>query len=210
MRQDFYKTNLMSVRIFLLFVILIFPSKGYCGEFGSWWQTTPEGNTIGKEKWNDQYIIGIICTKRNNNHLKYGHAVSNLKKWYFYKHHIIGEYLENSKQRFFIFNESNCEASLFDTQQKFDKQILEKKLQPKLWTRWYEKNWGYIITTGDFGEGMFFLFVKIPLIILIIILIVVNLFRTKFDFTKITNRFSLLLLSLIALRILFDIFSDSF
>ena len=150
----------------ILILIAGIPILGKCGELASWWQKTPNGNEICKEKWNDNYVIGIKCKILEKESNQDGHMISNLKRWYFYKNFIIGELAEGGQKKYFIFDETNCQEQEILTQNGFRNRIEALNLRPKIWTRWYSSNWGVFLTSGDYGEGMIFMLVKLPLLIL--------------------------------------------
>ena len=196
---------------YLIILITVFgiPKKGKCGEFASWWQKTPNGNEICKEKWNNKYVIGIKCNDYKIKENDYGHVITNLTKWYFYKNQIIGEFDNENQIGFFIFNELSCEEQFFEDKKKFENKLEELNLKPRIWTRWYDSNWGMIITSGDFGEGINFIFIKLPILIITLIVVLIGLVRTKFNFKHKFNKMSLTIVGLIVGRILLDILPSS-
>lgn len=199
-----------QINYLIILILMIGMSKiGNCAEFASQWQETPKGNEICKERWNSEYIIGIKCKHHKIEGIKYGHIITNLTKWYFYKNQIIGEFINENEIGFFIFDELSCEKQLFKDKNKFENQLKELNLKPKIWTRWYHSYWGMIFTSGDFGEGIYFTFIKLPILIITPIVTLIGLIRTKFDIKHKFNKISLTILGLIIGRILLDILPNS-
>lgn len=193
----------------ILILTIGIPKNGKCGEFASWWQKTPNGNEICNEKFNDKYVIGIKCKDYKIEVNEYGHVVTNLTKWYFYKNHIIGKYKKGDQKEFFIFSELSCEGKFFKDEVEFGNKLKELNLKPKVWTRWYDSNWGMIITSGDFGEGINFIFVKLPILIITSIIVLIGLIRTKFNIKHKFNKISLTIVGIIVGRIILDILPGS-
>lgn len=185
------------------------PKIGNCGEFASWWQKTPNGNEICNEKWNNKYFIGIKCKVYNIEGNKYGHVITNLTEWYFYKNQIIGEFVNENQVGFFIFDELSCKKQLFKDKKKFENELEELSLKPKIWTRCYDSNWGMIITSGDIGEGIGFIFIKLPILIVASIIVLIGLIKTRFNFKHKFNKISLTIVGLIVGRIILDILPNS-
>lgn len=195
-------------KITILTILLLFTlSVGKCSEFSSWWQKTLYGNEICEEKWNNEYVIGIKSKNKKEN--QYGHIVTNLKRWYFYKNHIIGQLTEKDEQKYFIFNELNSDFFLFSSHREFKKKINELNLNPKLWSRWYSSNWGIIVSSRDFGDSLDFIFVTLPILILTLLIIIAGMVWTKFNLKHIFNKISLVILALIIGRILLDVLPQS-
>ena len=200
-----------EVRNLIISVFLIvIPKIGLCGDFASWWQNTPNQNVICNEKFNDKYAIGIYCKNLGFEDEINGHVVSKLIKWYFYRGQIIGEYQSEHSNAFFIFDELTCQKQSFNSKIEFDKQIQELKLKPKIWTRWYKSNWGIIFADGDLVEGIVFMLVKIPILIIISLVFLISMIRTKFSLGSNFNRVTLGIMILICGRILLDFFPQSF
>ncbi len=198
----------LSKLIFLLLMIWN-PIEATCGEFSSWWQKTPFGNDICKEKLSDKYVVGIRCLITDVELDEYWHVISHLERWYFYKNHIIGEFSNAGQKNYFIFNETNCQKKLFKKQAEYEVKLKDLNLVPRIWTRWYSENWGMIITSGDFDDGALFIGVILPALILFGLHFIIGLIRTKFDFKRTSNRIKLIATCLIIGRILLDIMPSS-
>lgn len=186
------------------------PFVARSSEFASWWQKTPGGNTIAKEKFLDKYHTGIKCDKFEISNDNFGHIISELKSWYFYKNFVVGDLLNDSKIVYFVFNEATCEKILFSNEKEFDDYIIINKLRPVVWTRKYSSNWGAIFTSGDFLEGVVFIYFKIPLLIILFLFILVGLLKTNFNLKHNFNRVSLLIGACVLIRIILDMIPNSF
>lgn len=181
---------------------------GKCGDFGSWWQKTKNGNEICNEKGSSGYFISIKC-KDFRKSIESGYVISDIDKWYFYKNYIVGESIKIERQVFFIFNEITCEHQVFQKREEFDKRINEIGLRPMIWTRWYKENWGYIITSGNFGDQLYFTFVIVPILFIVGLVTLIGLMRTGLDLKHKFNKAALIIVSMILVRILLDLFPGS-
>ena len=196
--------------IILVYLIGV-PKIGECGEFASWWQKTPNNNEICNEKWTNKYLIGIKCKDyKINKSYEYGHIISDLAKWYFYKNQIIGEYKSEENIAYFIFDELTCKKQTFDLKSEFQNKLKELNLNPMIWTRWYKSNWGMIFTNGGFGEAFMFIYFKLPILIITTIIFLIGLIKTKFNLKHKFNKFTFTIMGVIVGRILLDIFPNSF
>ena len=205
------------INMTILILLMGIPKIGNCAEFGSWWQKTPGNNEIANEKWRDNYIIGINCKDlrmkqkyhgdimRNDS----GNVISSLTKWHFYKNQIIGEFNNKGKKGYFIFNESTCQKEVFEEELKFKNKLKALNLKPKIWTRWYKSNWGIIFTSGAFEEGFIFLFIKLPILIILSLTFLIGLVKTKFNFKHKFNVISSAAFLLVIARILLDFLPSS-
>lgn len=200
------------IKYFIIFLLLVgITQNGKCGEFASWWQKTRYGNEICNEKCIDVYQIGIKCRDyKVKGTDKCGHIVSNLKKWYFYKSKVVGEFTNSDKTNYFIFDEVSCEILIFKDLLLYKNKLEELNLNPKIWTRWYESNWGEIFTSGDFAEDLDFIFFKFPVLIFVSICVAIGLVRTKFNLKHKFNVISLIITTIILGRILLDLWPNSF
>lgn len=194
-----------------ILVLLCFQVPAKCGGYASWWQETRYGSEICKERGSNGYAIGIKCrdydwtiTSHEN-----GHLITNISRWYLYKNHIVGEIVEEGQTRFFIFNEATCQSQLYQKREKFDDRILEIRLKPLLWTRWYEKNWGFFITDGHILDKLTFAYVKVPALFIIGIMTLIGLMRTQFNIKHRFNQVMLMIIAVIILRTILDLFPGS-
>ncbi len=192
-----------------ILLFLVCTVNAFSGGYSSWWQQTPEGNMIAHERAINGYTTGIVCKNANVKGGYQGHVIPNLKEWYFYKRHFIGQYRDSSQAYFFIFDESNCQKEIFTRQEEFKTQLKKKKLKPVIWTRWYNKNYGVIFTDGHLGDKLFCAYVQMPLIVLFSLFFTIVLFRTKFNITKPINKLNLVLAGILVLRIILDLFPNS-
>lgn len=116
---------------------------------------TPGGNTI-------DYPGGYIqlWIEGSNEH------IVGLKKWYFYKEHVVGIYKESN---YFILNENTAQLDTFNVKSDWMKAIKSKRIEPKIWTRWHTDSF-----TNSWDDFLFFLtfgfFISWPMIIGLLIL----------------------------------------
>jgi len=197
-------------KIFIILVVFIgTPKFGKCSDYASWWQKTPYNNEICYENINDNYTIGIKCEKSNDNVNEFGHVISDITKWYFYRKYIIGEFIKEEKTNFFIFDELKCIKQTFDSKSEFEIQLKKLKLKPILWTRWYNSNWGVILTNGNIADSFISVFIILPIILITTIVFLVRLIRSKFNFKNIYNKIILVIIGIFILRIILDIYPNS-
>lgn len=197
------------MKYFTIVLILLCSSSLYA-DFGNWYQETRSGSTVSNIKCYDRYRIGINCKRRNEELDNCGHQVSDVGRWFFYKDNILGEFTELSSHKYFIFNESSCELLTFVSSAEFKEETCLQGLEPKLFKRWHNSNWGFFISTGDIGFGMTLIIVKIPILILIAIILVIGLYRTKCDLSHSFTRVTIVVVVIIILRLLLDVFPQSF
>lgn len=109
------------------------------------------GNAIGWGSWRCETVNGSIIrhpggsiyleSERNGNRIN----LSGLKKWYFYKDHIVGIYLvkDNSSwvENYFVLNELNLILSTFTEIQEFNKYLSTTNLVPEIETKWFSQYW---------------------------------------------------------------------
>lgn len=197
--------------ITILIAIIGSPKIGNCSEFASWWQKTPNNNEICNEKWNDQYVMGIICKDKvfDGERIAHGHIITNLNKWYFYKNQIIGEFNNENKKAFFIFDEATCKTEIFKEKVDFENRLQALDLVPKIWTRWYQSNWGIIFSSGDFGEQLTFFYLTLPILIATPIILLIGLISSNFNFKHKLNVLTLIVMGIIIARIFLDLMPNS-
>lgn len=156
-----YKNSLFHV-----LVIGFFASTSSAGDWSQWGHSTPLGNEIAYQHYNNIYRNIFICKESGKDQLHF------LKKWYFYKGCVIGYLEQGQPNAFFIIDERSCALDMFKTKETFDIALEERNLKPLLWTRWYAANWGFYLRGSD--SGLFFIFIilirlwwLIPLLLLI-------------------------------------------
>jgi len=184
-------------RIMIASLNLVLAVNSFAGGFSTWEQTTPGNNTIFHD--DGPHRIRIFCKPYpyyNANHL----IINNIQKWYFKKDYIIGEYLRvdstnNKMLSFFIFNESNCEIELFSSKEKWIERIYLKGLNNIIWTREHKSNWGFY-NLGDIGEGIAFLTIGIPFIVIFLIVLSISILRYKFS---VLNPLTTIILTIVAI-----------
>ncbi len=201
----------MAAKYFVVIIIIFFSLDIYSSEYGSWWQQTPGGNTMAREKSNSGYIIGIECNNVTVYSDQNGHIITGLKKWFFYKNHIVGFLQKSGQENYFIFSEVDCRIDLFDSQDLFYKELKSNKLMPFIWTRWHTKNYGLIITDSkNIGDHLFFVIIQMPLLIVFLLYFIIVLVKTKFNINRRLNKFNIVIIGCLFFRILLDLFPNSF
>lgn len=197
--------------VLILITTTSLPAKS--SNHASWAQRTPGKSAISHTRAKEGYTNGIICKDIFKDYLSQGqkdHVVTNLKKWYFYKNHIIGQYNDTSQVQFFIFNESTCTHEKFEDEVAFKNQIKLKRLKPLIWTRWYKENYGMIFTEGHIGHQLTFAWFYMPILIGLTIFFIITLSRTRFNLNKKINKINLMITGIILIRILLDFYPQSF
>lgn len=180
-------------------------------ELDTWNRNTPGGNKFTHERCctetNRTYNNNIACRKNNSN--KY--IIVNVKRWYFYKNCIIGEFwisTNDEKINYFIFSERTCEVEEFESESKFTERLKSRSLKPFI-RRYYTESWGVFNRYGEFDDVISFFFLKVPILVIFSITVVVVFIRTKIDFKLRANKLILLLLLLIFVRWVLDVFPQS-
>ena len=190
---------MIVLRIISIIVILILhPAPVFSGNFSFSRLKTPFGNTI---EYSNSY--SIFCSNRlfdNWNKTE----VRNIKKWYFYKKHIIGEYENGNRTSYFIFNDANGDVNTYEEKTKFDDTLKEQGLVPIIWNRQFDSFNGVIYNRDD---GFFRHFNETNcLIIGIFLFYVFNcLLITKFNLKKKINKVNTFILILIVIRVILDL-----
>lgn len=115
---------------------------------------TPGGNEISSQSFKNVNRILFVC-KRIDQPL-----VQFIDRWYFYKGCVIGILDPDQPNQFFLIDEQSCALETFKDRAKFDLVLDQKGLRPKLWTRWYDSNWGFIFVGRGYGGFWDFLFFR--------------------------------------------------
>lgn len=186
-------------------ILTCLPVLVFGGEFASWWQKTPGGNTIGYEKHSDEYQTVLYCSTDGSSY----QPVRGLARWYFLNNHIVGIRKIDSSTQYFIFNELTCVFEACNNRTEFENKLNARKLVPRFWTRWYDTNWGVIISCDGFEEGILLVLFKFPVIVLFLTLFSFLLVRTRFDLSQLPNKIGLVILGAVLLRVLLDVVPDS-
>jgi len=128
----------------------------------------PEVKAMGLGEWGFNRSLGISL------HNTYGptqidvlnETISNVEEWYFYKKHIIGFCGKKDQNRtYFVLNEGSKEIFRFQEFEKWKKFIRQKKLKPKIWTRWFRSHDSVFLMVLVI-YSIYFWFISIPLLIL--------------------------------------------
>lgn len=125
------------------------------------------------------------------------------------KDQLIGEIDEDGEISFFLFNETTCQSQVYQIREEFNGRMQEMKLKPLLWTRWYEKNWGFFITDGHILDKLTFSLVKVPLLVMFGIVMLIGLVSTDYSLRNKFNQATLFILGLMIVRIILDIYPSS-
>ena len=112
---------------FLAGMFLLISQPVYSMGWGDWAYTTKNGTTF----------IGAGGVG-----LKSGRTSLHVKKWYYYKDHIIGHYYpykydDTHKGPYFILNEISKEFSSYSSKEEWRYSINRKGLKPKIKARWF-------------------------------------------------------------------------
>ncbi|MFM2269915.1 MAG: hypothetical protein RL757_3356, partial [Bacteroidota bacterium] len=175
-------------------IIGSFHAHGY--GLGDWEHQTPSGNMM---RDNGSGITLTLNGKRED---------ISIKKWYFYKNHIIGF----SNNSFFIVNETKKEIYTFKTEEDWHDAIGQHNLKPWIWTRWYVDNWvemDAILTIILFLFLGFFI-VMIPLTMLFFWILFKAITEENCRPSKPNTAFLLSIFFLLFMRIMLDSFPQSF
>ena len=176
--------------ILIIFTLSSFNVYGY--GLSDWQHETPCGNLI------DDNGNGITL------HLtKKGQEMSLIKRWYFYKDHIIGI----SRDNYFIVNESTEQIYQFNNESAWQNAIQQNKLTPPLWTRWYADNWvdfDYLLIAIVLG----FIF-SIPLALLLLLMLYRAIVIEHFSLKEMNTAILLMLILVFGLIAILDAFPQS-
>jgi len=216
------KTNIQKKISIFLFIVIIPLTMRASFEGDTWIRTTLGGNNFHHERCchgnNRSYSYNISCSNKNKDTTiikdKNGYIIQNLTKWYFYKKHIIGEYYpikyNKRKLKYFIFDECSCKLREIETKQEFEDLLQKEKLKPLI-TRSYRESWGMLIRGDDtIADFLFFLIIKLPLLIIFLIVSVVTLVKNKMDFKLLKVKFFTIMSIILLIRCLLDLYPNSF
>jgi len=124
-----------ALKLCLLLLLLCLNCKVYSYSMGDWSTETKNGTAFNDPGG------GLTIALSN------GDKYKNIKKWYFYKNHIIGtsiQFVGTYDERltcYFIMNELNNQVLAFDEEDAWYKYRSEHGLIPAYWTRWHLDNW---------------------------------------------------------------------
>lgn len=153
------------LQLLLILLILCQNYEAYSNGFGDWSAVTKNGTAFNDPGG------GLSITLSNMDEYK------NIRKWYFYKNHIIGtriQFVQTSNERhtcYLIINELNNKVLEFDEEEAWYQYRSEHELLPAYWTRWFSDNW-------NFMEALFFWIIFLfPLTLLLIYAYFRNIYR---------------------------------
>jgi hypothetical protein len=147
-----------------------------------------------------QYIVYYSGNSIDLHEADYGYIwVHNIKKWYYYKNHIIGE----SAEYYFVFNELTKELRCFALEQEWELFLGKRYLTPKIWTRWYMGEYTWAGTA-------FLVLLSIPCYLLISEYINKKLREDIFDWSKTSVKGSAICIIYLLILYLLELFPQSF
>lgn len=166
----------MKIRVSVFFTIVFLTIQSSYGmSLGEWSYGTKHRTFISGDG-------GVQIENRRN-------RIYNVKKWYYYKDHIIGltsisyHKTEEQKESYFILNELTGKIDTFQNAKEWRDSIRESELKP-IYTRWY---------TNHFNRALFLIalcsiiypFFSIPIFLLLLYLLFKFLkevfFRERFN-----------------------------
>lgn len=198
------KQSLMHRRsIRFLFILFLYPSFSFAGEWGQWYHKTPGKNLISNLKISDKYRNIFSCRTYDTVSIHY------LEKWYFYKKHIVGKYEFDQPNKYFIINEKTCVVADYSSYQDLQHALIEKKLEPLIWTRWHNDNWGYFFEGEGMGGSMDWFFIRGTWILLPIVIILAVMLLFNQVYTNYGRLIYLVIVMITGARILLDIYPIS-
>ena len=152
---------------------------------------------------NDGHRNFFICSAGN-------YEVPSLQKWYFYKGHIIGSFEDDQPLRYFIINEATCSLDSFSNITEFENAITTNHLNPLIWTRWHNDNWGFFFEGDGAGGLMDWLFLRGTWLVLpVVSLIAFQLLRNKIK-NILIRLLSIVIVIGTVVQILLDLYPMSF
>lgn len=138
------------------------------------------------------------------------YEVPSIQKWYFYKGHIIGLFEDDQPLRYFIINEATCSLDSFTNMTEFENAITTKHLNPLIWKRWHNDNWGFFFEGDGAGGSMDWLFLRGTWFVLpVVSLIAFQLIRNKFK-NILIRLLSIVIVIGTVVQILLDLYPGSF
>lgn len=189
----------------ILLIVLCKMNPGFAGGFSYWEQSTPGGNSIFYDKG-----LGLSCFAQQD------HRPCELKRWYFFKNHIIGEYFIAKEGRaaserigYFVVDEAHCAVETFREYDDFKRYLKGEQLAPRFWVRWYDDTWGFF-TTEEFGRQFGLMFLIPILVVFYLVLLAFVIFGDQFSLKAASTHLFLFLNALIGLRLLLDHYPQSF
>ena len=168
----------MFLRTFLLTQFILCSIFIRAGDWSQWFHSTPGKNLVSNQSLNDRHRNVFTCSENYQ-------SVHYLEKWYFYKGNIIGTFEENQPEKFFIINENTCSIDSFSNENEFNVALSERKLNPLIWERWFDDNWGFFFEGDGLGGPMDWFFVRgtwliLPGVLILVLGLILNKIRNKY------------------------------
>lgn len=191
----------------LICLFICFAQSVFAGGLSSWSQETPYGNELWYECTGENEWITLIYRGDFD-----GSNVDHVKEWYFYKGHIIGK-LDQGRSlgdKYFIFNDADGYAVGFSSETAFEKALAQKGLKPSIWTRWYNTHWGVLYKDVSCflccTEAFFLDFFIICTLLFLLVKLIRKKGRSRKHYLWITCAF----VAVVIIRVLLDIYPQSF
>lgn len=193
----------MAKRYFLFSCIQFWTLLTHGGDWAQWHHKTPGGNMISYLNSNDKHSNFFICSDAD-------FEVPSLQKWYFYKGYIIGSFEDEPRVKYFIINEADCSIELFTNIARFENIITTNHLNPLIWKRWHNDNWGFFFEGDGAGGAMDWLFLRGTWLVLpVVSIIAFQLIRNKFK-NILIRIFAIGIVVVTFVQILLDLYPMSF
>ena len=189
----------------LLFFFL--PTFLLAGGLSSFQESTPYNNTLyydGSAGSPVTFMFG--ATSGASDTLSIQATQTAFSDFYFYKGHIIAE----TDTSFTVINEKVPAINFFDDQASFDTYLDANNLRPKIWTRWYNKNYDEA-NFKTLGFAAFYFFPISLVIIGLAIYFAISIRKTRNRTYKVFKKVYLtVLIAFVAFVCLFQMFPQSF
>ena len=195
---------LISLIALLLFFL---PFNSLAGGLSSFQERTPYDNTLyydGSAGSPVTFMFG--ATSRASDMISKQATQTAFSDFYFYKGYVIAE----TDTSFTVINEKQPGIHLFNDQASFDAFLDANNLRPKIWTRWYNKNYD----EANFKSLSFMVFYYFPISLVIIglaIYFTISIRKTRNNAYKSFKKVYLIgLVAFIVFTYLLQIFPQSF
>lgn len=199
------------MRLCLLLLLVFHSIDALAGGLSTWNQTTPGGNEVWFESAYPNQWNYILCgaPSPNSNVSETRDEGVKISRWYFYRQYIIGTSNDADTQRFFVFDEVNCNMTYFQTETEFEVYLSQHQLIPKIWTRWHDSYYGGMLYSNVNGLAQLTILLKQGAVIILCMWFLFHLIRSKFAVKSIRNQLFVLLLFALAGIVLLDVYPQS-
>ncbi|WP_133551481.1 hypothetical protein [Pedobacter duraquae] len=200
-------TSFMSLINLTTLVLFFLPTSLLAGGLSSFQERTPYDNTVyydGSAGSPVTFMFG--ATSRASEAISKQATQTAFSDFYFYKGYVIAE----TDTSFTVINEKQPSVNFFNDQSSFDAYLDANNLRPKIWTRWYNKNYD----EANFKPLSFMAFYYFPVSIFIIgltIYFTISIRKTKNNAYKSFKKVYLIgLVVFIAFVYFLQVFPQSF